>query len=116
MLRLKKNSYTIYSIVARLLHILRRNPCYLVAHFSRRLKINLQTRIAVEHKIVRRVVKDAIKAGYTVSVFDGEEWTVKRSTEFKTINDALFSTDEDTIRIRDAEEEESRRYSVHLWQ
>ena len=65
--------------------------------------MNLQTRIAVEHKIVRRVVKDAIKAGYTVSVFDGEEWTVKRSTEFKTINDALFSTDEDTLRIRDAE-------------
>ena len=63
--------------------------------------MNLKTRIAIEQKIVRRVVKDALAAGYNVSVYDGEEWTVKRSGSYTKIRDALFSTDEDTIRLRD---------------
>jgi len=63
--------------------------------------MKLETRIAIEQKIVRRVVKDALAAGYVVSVFDSEEWTVKRSGSYTKIHDALFSTDEDTIRLRD---------------
>ena len=65
--------------------------------------MNLQTRIAIEKRIVHRVVKDALRAGYSVSVFDSEEWTLERSTDFKTIIAAMMTSDEDTIRLRDKE-------------
>jgi len=35
------------------------------------------------------LVKWMIAKGYTVSVFDGEEWAVKRSTKQSDINDAI---------------------------
>ena len=63
--------------------------------------MNLQTRIAIEKRIVHRVVKDALRAGYSVSVFDGEEFTLNHSTDSKTILAALMTTDEDTIRLHD---------------
>ncbi len=49
----------------------------------------------------RHLVKHAIASGFTVSVFDGEEWPVKRSTAFQTIMDAIESVDEAQLRIRD---------------
>jgi hypothetical protein len=51
--------------------------------------------------IVRRIVSNGLKAGYTVSVNDGGEWTVKKSTKRAEIVAALFSTDSDTVRFRD---------------
>ena len=60
-----------------------------------------------ERAIAERLVTDAIALGYQVSVNDGEEWTVKRSTDSKAIMAALFSTDEDYIRIRKDGEETS---------
>ena len=54
---------------------------------------------AGERKVARRLIKAALAAGYNISVNDGEEWTVKRSTKLKTIEDALCTTGEDTIRI-----------------
>lgn len=53
-----------------------------------------------ERAIAERLVTDAIAQGYQVSVNDGEAWVVKRSTDSKAIMAALFSTDEDYIRIR----------------
>jgi hypothetical protein len=58
---------------------------------------------AGEARVVRKLVKAAIAAGYSVSVNDGGEWTVKRSTSTKTIFDALATTGEDTIRISAAD-------------
>lgn len=58
-------------------------------------------RILMERKIVFKVVDLALKDGNTVSVFDCEEWTVKRSTNKSEIRAALFTTDDDQIRIRD---------------
>tara|TARA_R110000868_G_scaffold47912_1_gene156421 strand:+ start:420 stop:812 length:393 start_codon:yes stop_codon:yes gene_type:complete len=58
---------------------------------------------AGEARVVRKLVKAAIAAGYSVSVNDGEEWTVKRSTSTKVIFDALATTGEDTIRISAAD-------------
>ena len=60
-----------------------------------------------ERAIAERLITDAIAQGYQVSVSDGEEWTVKRSTDSKAIMAALFSTDEDYIRIRKEGEEGS---------
>lgn len=59
--------------------------------------MQLQTRINIERKIVSRIVKDALAKGYTVSVYDGEEYALKRGTAYKQIMEACFSTDEDTL-------------------
>jgi len=51
-------------------------------------------------KLVSHAVKDM---GYTVSVWDGEEWQVKRSTSLPAIKDAMESVDESQLKFRDAE-------------
>jgi hypothetical protein len=58
---------------------------------------------AGERTVARRLVRAALNAGYTISVNDGEEWTVKRSTNSKTIKDALCTTGEDTLRLHAAD-------------
>ena len=51
-------------------------------------------------KAYRHLVKYALNEGYTISVWDGEEWQVKHSNKFKEITDAIESVDEAEIRIR----------------
>ena len=51
------------------------------------------------------LVKTALNLGYTVSVFDGDEWQVKRSNSYKAINDAIKSVEEAQLRFRDADGE-----------
>ena len=55
-----------------------------------------------EARIARKIVKDALANGWTVSVNDGEEWTVKNSTDSRAILEAMCSTDSDVLRLRDA--------------
>ena len=54
---------------------------------------------AGERGTATRLVRAAIHAGYTVSVNDGEEWTVRRSTAEREILAALGSTELDYIRF-----------------
>lgn len=49
------------------------------------------------------LIKYALEGGNSVSVWDGEEWQVKRSTQYKDIKDAIESVEEAQIRIRDEE-------------
>lgn len=49
----------------------------------------------------KHFIKYALKDGYTVSVYDGEEWQVKRSTGYKAIVEAVESVEEAQLRIRD---------------
>lgn len=51
-------------------------------------------------KAYKHLIKHALSMGCTVSVWDGEEWQVKRSTGYKTIIDAIESVDEAQLRIR----------------
>jgi hypothetical protein len=62
-------------------------------------------------RYVRKLVAEAIAKGYHLSVNDGEEWTVKLSTDAKEVIAALASTDMDTLRVRGAEytDDEGRR-------
>lgn len=55
-----------------------------------------------ERGVATRLVRAAINAGYTVSVSDGEEWTVKRSDSEAVILPALATTGYDTLRFRDS--------------
>jgi hypothetical protein len=48
------------------------------------------------------LIKYALRNDCTVSVWDGEEWQVKRSTSLRAIVDAVKSVDEASLRIRDA--------------
>lgn len=54
-------------------------------------------------KAFKHFIKYSLKAGYTVSVYDGEEWQVKRSTGYKAIVEAVESVDEAQLRVRDTE-------------
>jgi hypothetical protein len=58
----------------------------------------IAARQRIEVAIVRRIVKDALKAGYTLSVDDGgEELAIEGSKDEKAVLDALINTDEDRL-------------------
>ena len=52
----------------------------------------------------RTLVKNALAKGYTVSVWDGGEWQVKRGSKLEEICDAIKSVEEAQLRIYNAEE------------
>lgn len=54
----------------------------------------------IQQKIVNKILSDAFASGYTVSVWDGEEWTVKSSTNRKEILSALATTCDDVLAFR----------------
>jgi hypothetical protein len=59
----------------------------------------VRARVAVERRIVKRTVKDLLEAGYTLSVFDGEEESAMTSTDYKLLHDALLNTDQDFLNV-----------------
>ena len=54
-------------------------------------------------KAYKNLIKYALAKNCTVSVWDGEEWQVKRSDKFNQINEAVESVEEAALRIRDAQ-------------
>ena len=48
------------------------------------------------------LVDFAIKTDHTISVFDGEEWPVKRSTDRAQIIESIESVEQAELTIRDA--------------
>jgi hypothetical protein len=56
----------------------------------------------IEQDIVRKIIERALRANYQVSVFDGEEWPVKRSTDYDTIASDVAQTDLTQLRFRQA--------------
>jgi hypothetical protein len=61
---------------------------------------DLARRIKAEKRMCVALVTACLKRGFAISVSDGEDWPVKRSTDKAAILAALFSTDEDVIVIR----------------
>jgi hypothetical protein len=61
--------------------------------------MKLETRQMIEKKIFSRVVKSALEKGLTLSVFDGEEYTVKNSAKYFEIMAEFSTTDEDYLVI-----------------
>lgn len=53
-----------------------------------------------------KLINKALSLGFTVSVFDGECWSVKRSTNRKEIIDTIEAVEEAQLRFRDTEENE----------
>lgn len=61
--------------------------------------MNLKARIAFERRIVRMVVRQAINAGYYVSLYDGGAWTVIQSRSVAAVMRAAMTTDSDILRL-----------------
>jgi hypothetical protein len=57
-----------------------------------------------ERKVATKLVRAALAAGYSISVHDGEEWTVSRATRAYDVLDALATTGEDTLQLYDADQ------------
>ena len=51
-------------------------------------------------KAYKHLVKAVLDDGNTVSVWDGEEWQVKRGTKYQAIINAIESVEEAQLRIR----------------
>ena len=56
----------------------------------------------IEHRIVSQLLAAALPLGYTASVWDGEEWTLRNSRDPGEILQALATTSDDLISFRDA--------------
>lgn len=50
--------------------------------------------------IAKKLIALALERGHALSVNDGEEWTIKRSTDAAEVFAALGSTDEDLLLIQ----------------
>jgi hypothetical protein len=62
---------------------------------------DLAKRIKAERRMCVALVTACLARGFSVSVSDGEDWVVRRSTDKSIILEALFSTDEDVVAIYD---------------
>lgn len=54
-----------------------------------------------EEWYVRKLVRNILSRGYTISVNDGEEWTLVDNRHEDQIMAALGTTDEDFIKMKD---------------
>ena len=62
------------------------------------MTMNVQRRQEIERQIILRIVKDALEAGFQITVDDGgDEPSVKRSTDQAAIMAAVMLTDEDFL-------------------
>ena len=50
-----------------------------------------------EAKIINKIITSALKSDYSISVFDGEDYSLLRSTTRKEIKAECFATDETTL-------------------
>lgn len=55
-----------------------------------------------EARVAERLVRALIAQGYVLSVFDGEEYTVKASGDWASVCRALATTDMDKLIVREA--------------
>lgn len=64
------------------------------------MPVTIENATTEEADVARALVTGALVRGWTVSVNDGEEWTVVRSNDADKILAALASTDSDTLSLR----------------
>lgn len=57
----------------------------------------------IERQIIDLIIKDALDAGLTISVSDGEEWPLKKSTDYEAITAEVHATCETQFAFRTAE-------------
>lgn len=65
--------------------------------------LDLAKRITTEGRICSKLIKHGLASGYSISVFDSEEWSVTKSTSYTEIMEVMFCTDSDVVVFYDAE-------------
>lgn len=61
------------------------------------MSIQNKVRLEVERRIAQQAIADLLEAGYTLGVNDGEEITIKESTDAEAVLKAMATTDEDYL-------------------
>jgi hypothetical protein len=69
----------------------------------------------IELEIVSRLIEIALEKDYTISVFDGEEYCLKRETDKAVILGALCSTEMDTLVLRGRDHGQRIGSIVLIW-
>ncbi|WP_353645714.1 hypothetical protein [Mesorhizobium sp. WSM2239] len=64
----------------------------------------LRKRIEIEKQMAEALVDTCLERGFVISVYDGEEWAIKRSGDKAAIMAELFATDDDQVVIRRKED------------
>lgn len=59
--------------------------------------------MATEKSVLRGIISRALAKGFTVSLFDGEEWVVRKSRNAQEVIGSMFTVDEETLRFCDAD-------------
>lgn len=59
----------------------------------------VQKRIKEEKQIMRHCIKELLSHGFKLSVFDGEETVISKSSDRKKIFESMYSTDEDVLKV-----------------
>jgi hypothetical protein len=67
--------------------------------------MSVKMRQEVERKIVTRLLKDAVAAGYWISVDNGEDEPTKNSQNIRKILKFMFQCDEERIYLHASEDE-----------
>ena len=65
-----------------------------------------------EAKIINKIITSALKNGYSISVFDGEDYSLLRSTTRKEIKAECFATDETTLIFHKGEYPDNKGWVV----
>jgi hypothetical protein len=63
------------------------------------MSITVKQRQAIEKQIVASAIADLLEAGFEITVNDGEEDVLERSTDPEAIAAAMMSTDEDRLYV-----------------
>ena len=66
--------------------------------------MNPSIRMGIEQKIIRRAVTDILGEGYKISLYDGGDFTVKRSADLNLILNATQTTDRDMLKVYEGDE------------
>jgi len=61
--------------------------------------MSVKMRQIVEKEIVTAVIAALLKAGYAITVYNGEDEEIKKSTDQISILAAMFTTDEDHLIV-----------------
>lgn len=61
--------------------------------------MKVELRQMIERAIAREAIKGLLADDFKISVFDGEETTLKDSTDAAAIEAAMFTTDEDQFHV-----------------
>lgn len=55
----------------------------------------------IERQIIAEILGSADDRALSVSVFDSEEWVLKKTRDFKAVRSVIGATEETTLRFRD---------------